>query len=330
MKFNKPPLTIAQQLQRWQGRGLTVAAPARALHYLKFIGYYRLSAYALPFQQPGTPVVAGQPDKPFVPGTSFEDILNLYVFDRELRLLVMDAMERIEVAVRTSLVNELCLLHGAHWFMEARHFNPRFNHGVLLDKIERELDIPRGANQPRGQHHETFINHYYQVYGDPYLPPAWMVAETLPLGSWSMVFANLQQSSERRAVATPFGVDEQVLRTWLHSLTYLRNLCAHHARLWNRQFVIKPMIARKHTRLLTNNGRFYAFAVILHDFLKTIAPGTMWAHRLADLLRTHPRVPMAAMGFPSNWQAEAFWGLTPPAPLTPPASSGPLPPGASA
>ena len=123
---------------------------AGALHYLQFIGYYRFSAYRLPFQ------TLAVPDKPFAAGTTFEQVLSLYVFYRELRLLVMDAIERVEVAVRSSMVNHMCLKHGAHWFMNARHFKALpfpsgarmargFDHSKFLDKIDEELGIRPGA-----------------------------------------------------------------------------------------------------------------------------------------------------------------------------------------
>ena len=114
MKFAKPPLPLPQQLAKWQSRGLVVNDAAKALHYLRFIGYYRFSAYTLPFQNPA------HHDKHFKPATTFERVLSLYVFDRELRLVVMDAIERVEVAVRSCVVNELCLRHGAHWFMDQK------------------------------------------------------------------------------------------------------------------------------------------------------------------------------------------------------------------
>ena len=101
MTFDKPPLTLEQQLDKWQSRGLVVPDTTKALHYLRFIGYYRQSAHALPVQQ------LSAPDKPFRAGTSFEDLLGLYVFYRELRLVVMDAIERIAVAFRICLVKEM-------------------------------------------------------------------------------------------------------------------------------------------------------------------------------------------------------------------------------
>ena len=309
MKFTKPALSLPAQVAKLQSRGLVIPDSAAAEHYLRYIGYYRLSAYALPLQQ------HGQPGKPFKPGVSFDDILNLYRFDRELRLLTMDALERIEVAVRSVIVNEMCLRHGSHWFMDAAHFDggaSRFKHHELLNKIDREFNIPPSGTKPAKPHHEVFINHYYAKYTTPYLPPAWMVAETLTLGSWSMIFEHLRATAERKSIAAHFGVDEQVLRNWLHALTYLRNLCAHHARVWNRQFVIKIIVAKKHTGFLKVNDRFYALAVVMYDLMQRIAPGTGWGERLADLLDKHPFADPGAMGFPAAWKQEAFWGLSRP------------------
>ena len=294
MKFTKPALPLPDLLAKLQARGLQVPDPAQALHYLRFIGYYRLSAYAVHFQQVNTP------GKPFLPGTAFQDVLALYRFDRELRLLVIDAIERIEVAVRSCLVGEMSTRYNnPHWFMEARHFDPKWGYiSQLLSKVEHETQ--------RSQ--EAFIAHYKAKYTDPCLPPVWMVAENLTIGALSRLFAHLHLA-DRKAIATPFGCDEQFLVPWLHSLTYLRNLCAHHARLWNRVFSIKPPIAKRHAGFLHHQQRdtFYALAVVLFELIQVAAPGTGWHDRLKALLAAHPSVPLSAMGFPANWSQEPFW-----------------------
>lgn len=316
MKFTKPALTLAQQLQKWESRGLLVGKHAGALHYLQFIGYYRFSAYTLPFQ------TLAHPDKPFAAGTTFEQVLSLYAFDRELRLLVMDAIERVEVAVRSSMVNHMCLKHGAHWFMNARHFKALpfpsgarmargFDHSKFLDKIDEELGIRPGAKTPARPHNEVFINHYFSKYTDPYLPPAWMVFEVVSLGTLSLVFANLKDNNDRAAIAKPFGVDEQVLGSWLHALSHVRNLCAHHSRLWNRQLVIKPIVAKKHAPFVLVKDRFYAIAFTLNYLLGIIAPQSTWHDRLRMLIRSHLIANTAAMGFPNGWSSLPLWNSAP-------------------
>ncbi len=319
VKFNKPALDLAQQLQKWQIRGLGVGDSASAIHYLEFIGYYRFSGYALSFQD------AGHADKHFKPGTRFEDLLSLYVFDRELRLLVMDAIERTESAIKARIVNEMSVKHGPHWFMDSKHFvlppppqlrpvKPYFSHNDLLDQIDGDLGIPKSAKLPCRPHNEVFINHYYKCYSDPYLPPAWMVFEILSMGTVSRLFAGLKEPNDRSAIASRFGVDEQVLQNWLHVISHIRNMCAHHRRLWNRQLVIKFIISKKLAYLVAHlplKDRFYAIAVILHYFMGIVAPKSTWHCRLSDLINTCPLPPAGHMGFPNGWRSLPFWSIEP-------------------
>lgn len=96
MRYGKPPLSVEDQLRLLVRRGMAAPDPDRARHYLTHINYYRLRAYWLPLEQDATGGVHR-----FTPGTSFEDVLSLYVFDRRLRLLVMDAVERTSRVVPT-------------------------------------------------------------------------------------------------------------------------------------------------------------------------------------------------------------------------------------
>jgi len=153
--------------------------------------------------------------------------------------------------------------------------------------------------------------------------------ETFSLGTLSMLFANLARGAERVAIATHFGADEFVLRNWFHVLSHVRNLCAHHSRLWNRRLVIKfRQVANKHKSFLGTTDRMYAVAVVLYELLKQIAPDTIWHTRLRDLLAKHPVTPLAPMGFPANWQGEPFWNfqtIEPPPTPSPPPSPPPIP-----
>lgn len=144
--YDKPPMTLDELVQRLMERGLLVPDQPRARRYLRHIGYYRLSPYAIPFQHEG-------PEHLFRPGVSFDDLLGLYVFDRSLRLLVMDALERIEVAVRAALTDHMATsTDDAHWYADARHFRDRRRHQKLLHLIretsDQQLRRPPGA-RPR-------------------------------------------------------------------------------------------------------------------------------------------------------------------------------------
>lgn len=252
--FNKPPLSLADQLNLLVSRGLTVNDAAAARHYLTHIGYYRLSGYALPFQVGG----AGPDRHNFKAGVAFDNILDRYVFDRKLRLLVMDAIERIEISVRAALSNSIATRHGAHWYLNRNLFSPAFDHSRFIDDIKQQIGLAPGQSKRR----DIYIEHYVETYSTPTLPPSWMVFESLNFGTISFAYMNLVHP-EFVAVCGGYGLPHPVLISWLHSLNYIRNICAHHARLWNRECRIKPKAANAFKVDLTPNERVYAQLVVV-------------------------------------------------------------------
>ena len=294
--FAKPALAIPAQIALLMQRGMAVPEPQEAQHYLRFIGYYRLSGYWFPFQHRDG---SGQHDH-FRPGVAFGDILNLYIFDRKLRLVVMDALERLEVAARTAISDVMSAAHGPHWFMAARHFEPRYNHNGFLARVRD--DIGGGNPNTRAQ----FIQHYYATYSTPDLPPSWMVFELLSFGTVSILYKNLQKA-HRQAIASQFQLPPDKLVSWLHALTHLRNVCAHHGRVWNRTFGISPTVPKSERGRVPAPRKFYAHALVMQILLHTVSGDTHWADRLATLLEEHPEIDPAAMGFPPGWRHFAVW-----------------------
>jgi len=220
---------------------------------------------------------------------------------------VLDAIERVEVAVRSALNNELCQRHGPHWFMAGTHFHAEFNHATFLAELCDEYRLAADGSGPTRPHQEVFINHYYDKYGEPELSPSWMVFETFTINTVSRMYRNLASRPLRQSPAAGFGADESIFRGWLHTLSYVRNLCAHHARLWNRRLVIKFTVANKHRAVLDHGDSLYATAVVLRSLLRRVAPDTQWHWRLRDLIGRYPGPPLGAMGFPADWQQNPFW-----------------------
>lgn len=305
--FSKPALPIEDQLSKLLSKGLTVTDPDQAKLMLRNIGFYRLSGYSHPFRSAGN-------RSRFKAGTTFDQIVRLYEFDRRLRLLVGDAIDRCEVAIRAQIVNETAIRLGAHWFVEPRHFNKAFQLSDLQSKIENAVGIRfnPATNQKEypQKHSETFISHYYSKYDQPKYPPIWMTAETLSFGVLSRMLSYLADEKILEAISKPFGFHHTVFRQWVFSLSYLRNLCAHHNRLWNRVFSIPPKVAKKHKGMIPQPDRFYAFAVVLFDLLKSIQGGDGWALRLRKLMDEFPEIDPLAMGFPADWHKETFWSLS--------------------
>jgi abortive infection bacteriophage resistance protein len=291
-QFGKPALSVDRQISLLTSRGLIIEDEAKAKHYLSFIGYYRLSGYCLHFQNGGN----GEIRHHFKSGTTFDSVLDLYIFDRKLRLMLIDIIERIEVAIRECISNTLSNHYDGHWFLNSDHFKSIPDHEKLLQYLRKEVKNSK----------ELFIKHYHQKYCSPELPPSWMTFEILSLGTLSRIFKALNQENKKE-VSKIFNLDSKIIESWLHSITYLRNLCAHHNRVWDRSFTIKPKQANLYKQYLLENDKFYAQAVVLEVFLKVIAKDSYWPTRLKSLLEENPSIPLSKMGFSEEWYRLPLW-----------------------
>lgn len=157
---------------------------------------------------------------------------------------------------------------------------------------------------------EAFVQHLARTYAED-LPPVWAACEIMSLGLLSRWYGNLKPMPTRRAVADVYGLDQRVLESWLHHLTFIRNTCAHHSRLWNRELTITPELPRSKPRALAveflpGSRKLYNTLVILLHFMDIIAPHHHWRARLTELIERHA-VPVAAMGFPADWRGRTIW-----------------------
>ncbi len=297
MRFAKPPKTFGEQVDLLMSRGMEVGNLERAKRYLAHLNYYRLAAYWLPFEQE-------HPSHQFKAGTRFETILELYIFDRELRLLVMDAIERVEVSLRTRWAYHLAHTYGPHAHLDGAIFKERWSRQEThQNNIELLKEMVNRSS-------EIFIRHF-DAY-DEDLPPVWTICEIMTLGQLSKWYANLRHGRDRNAIANVYGLDDVNLTSFLHHLSIVRNLCAHHARLWNREFaitwklpVLKPATLPANFNALVGK-RLYNTLVMLTYLMDCINPHS-WKRRLAALFAKHPEVPAFAMGFPDDWRDRPIW-----------------------
>ena len=296
MKYTKPALPIANQIKLLESRNLIIADPKKAEQYLSDISYYRLSGYMYPFKDLAT----GN----FVGDVTFEEIIDLYLFDKELRLLVFDAIETIEIAFRTQLIYQAAISGGAFWFEEASYFQDISRHTEHLRQLDEEVARSSG---------EVFIEHFFRKY-DEATPPAWMTFEVLSLGLLSKFYQNMRASVKaKKTIANHFGVSQPIVfQSWIRSTTYIRNICAHHSRLWNRILTNKPVIPHTPPAVWPSvptsvNNKMYYFLGCLTQMLRSIQPEITFVHRLKQLFTNHPKVAKTAMGFPHNWERERFW-----------------------
>jgi len=298
--FSKLPLAVGDQIALLEARGLHIPDRARAERYLRFIGYYRLAVYCRPYQN------GDESGHFFGPGVSFDDVLDLYVFDRQLRLLMMDAVERIEVAFRTVLNDHMSLKYGHQWYTDYRHFqraSKNFDHLQFIRLVQKETGY--GGASAGGP---VFCKAYFRKYCEPVLPPSWMVSEVLPIGAWSRVYSVLAEAEDRKVVSNSFHVRYELFGSWIHAVSHVRNICAHHSLLWNAVFTVKPKL-KGEVGIVERGDKFYAQAAVIQYLLKSISQKSMWGSRLRAHLEKCPLPYSEHMGFPADWFKQDLWVL---------------------
>ena len=292
--FNKPATTYAQQIALLRQRGMSFDDVRTAEFYLQHLSYYRLGAYWPGFE-------ADHSTHRFKANTRFEDVLNLYIFDRELRLLVLDAIERVEVSARAQWTYHLGNRHGAHAHLDASLFNSQ-HWAANKDQLVKEV----------ARSEERFIVHHKNTYTEE-LPPVWAVSEVMSLGTLSKWYASLMPKSTRNAISRVYGIDDLVLASWLRHISGVRNTCAHHSRLWNRSFIVTPKIPRSKSGSVSLSAEFvpgsrkiYNTMVILAYLMDIISPENVWRLRLKHIVDVH-EVTVTSMDFPVDWLQRPIW-----------------------
>jgi abortive infection bacteriophage resistance protein len=273
---------------------MQIPDPAAAIHYLNFIGYYRLSGYFRAVTDPADGL-----HQRFRAGISFQDAVDLYVFDRKLRVLLTDAHERIEVAVKAVISNSSALARDPFWLTDPANFD-RGSHHHIMNEIDEGI-------RTRGAQH-LFVSHFANKYSNKY-PPSWMIMETISFGVISRIYEKMR-GVLRLPVANKFNLQHDILESWLHALTFGRNICAHHCRVWNRVFTIRPKIPKEYQGIWPSQwvALLYVHCCVVWHIMRIIAPNSTWADQLRGLVNTRPnQISLASMGFPDDWAAHPFW-----------------------
>lgn len=310
-------MSMEDQLARLKQRGLSVEDDAAALGYLRRIGYYRLSGYWYPLraidkaasEHDGKPVRFDE----FVPGSRFEDVVKLYVFDKKLRLLAMDALERIEMAVRV----DVAYLLGKR--DPCAHENPDCLHGNFTKKaMRRGPDVGRTGHEVwlekyqvlvRRSQRLPFVEHHHAAYGGKL--PIWVAIEVWDFGLLSRFFAGMRHDDQQIIAARYGAPDGKAFASWLRSLNFIRNMSAHHARMWNANVLeVAPVPAGWPDM---PNARPFLYFCIMRQLLRTICPNSTWGQRVRALLKEEfPALPPEAVslrdiGLSENWEQWDLW-----------------------
>ena len=276
-------------MQQLQERNLKVPDVNFAAKKLQQINYSRLSDYFAPFfEKPNL----------FKNHTTFEDILYLYNFDEDLKLLIFSHIKIIEVYLRSQISYNISENHGAFGYV---------NRGIYKDKSKCDISLER-INSDVKRSKEDFVKQFFKEYDEKHLP-VWTVVETLSFNTLSKIYASLNHDLQKK-IAEPIKIQYQLFPSWFHSLVYIRNICAHHSRLWNRNLVIFPKIPKK-SQLFQNvdSKKIYLIIGIMQHILSSIDDDNTinFKIKIEQLLTKYPNINPSAMGFVENWENSETW-----------------------
>ena len=312
--FTKPFLSVADQVDTLKQRGMAFGDENKAQRCLSRIGYYRLSAYWYPFREQ---LDDGTISDDFKVETSFEEVFDFYVFDKALRLLVSDGLERIEIALRAHISDQIGPRDS--W----AHRKPAELDGKFTTQMSsRNQNLTRHADWLRGQDRnfsrskEDFAEHFKKRY--QWHPPIWIAKEVWDWGMLSHFYSGMKYA-DRNAIASIYGnIEGKQKITWVRALNDVRNFCAHHSRLWNRGLPVTLKMPRTgavpqldHIIGDTHGlSRIYGVLVVMALIMKRIHPNTGWHRRVVHLAADAPRRPLIGVqsaGFPPNWEEQDIW-----------------------
>lgn len=298
-KFDKPALNLDEKIKLLKNRGLIIDDEEKAKHDLLHIWYFRLTWYFKFYQDKKNDI--------FKDWTNFKQVVDLYSFDRKLRLLTLDAIEKIEVSLKSNINYVLYKDYWAFWYLNTDLFSlwneknlEIYNNLVWKIKLIQEKSSA------------IFVKEFFNKYTDDYLP-SWMLFEELTIWELSNIY-RLLKTEFKQQIADIFWVYQLDLQIWIYLLVNIRNICAHHSRLWNKEYIVKLRLRDKtfwNKFLLWEIKNFntpevvpnyYNATLIINYLLNHINKNFSWLDDLEKLFNDFEKVDKIKMWFMENWK----------------------------
>lgn len=269
----------------------------RAIRYLDTVGYYRLTGYMFHLQKPDG-------SHQFNDGVDFDDIITHYQFDKKLRYLLLEYIERIEVGLRSMLSNTYSGKHGFFWYTNGDLYENQKVYDQMIINVADYMDQPS----------EAFLKNFQQKYTSEKYPPSNMMMEFLSMGSLSRVYSALKNDELKQSIATKFELPSNIVASWLIAITNIRNICAHHCRLWNRKLTAdRPLIPGRDKYKFPEEipadfkTSIYGGITLIGRLLTRINPGNSLYKKITNLIDEYPTIDVKEMGFPKGWRTSKNW-----------------------
>lgn len=288
----KEPKTFEEQLHILEDRHMKIDNKEEAAEVLRVANYYRLTAYALQFKK----------NDDYCNRISFNNMYKLYKFDKKLRHLILEILESIEVKLRTYMAYRLSIEYGAEAYK-----NP---------ELFQDMNIYYGYDDDFGKHHkglieeinlevyknrkELFIKHHLKNYQERF--PLWVIVEIFSFGMLSKMYSNLTSKQQKKISKGCFNANNGLLESWLNNLAYVRNICAHYGRLYNKKMVITPRIHNKYNSYELETNRLFVSILAIKELTIDMIEWRNFETELKALIEEYMDViDLKLIGFPENW-----------------------------
>lgn len=303
--YNKPALSVSQQISQLENRGLIINDKNLVENALRNLNYYRLSGYWMYFEDCRTP-------HHFKSGTKFENILELYDFEKELRSYIFEGISRFEVSLRTQVAHQIGMKYGSHSYLQPEYSK---DFSVWLENMKK-------VQSETGRSKEIFIKHYKDKYEESF-PPIWVVCEIFSFGTLSCWYKNLKEISSKNSncpgnakddIATFYKVPSLILESWIHALSVLRNHCANQSRIILKQIAIQPMKPKSSKISISQiwssqTNSVYNLILILLYLNEQICLPSNWKTTFITFLKNNSNKCLEFLNFPKDWEKDSFWNI---------------------
>ena len=282
-KQHQPPMTIDEQVENLKSLGLIINDEEYAKKILNDISYFRLvKAYSLGFKAK---------NGKYNDGVTFEQIVELYLFNANFRQITFAEIEKIEVNVRCRIANYFAETYGVLGYKEAANFVDEEYHKTFMEDIEEE--VGRNSKAP-------FVKNFRDNYEGGELP-IYALVEVFSFGTLSKFYKNMK-NVDKKVVAKGFGIGYTYLESWLESISYVRNICAHYGRLYNAKLSKTPILYKEYSQAGIGNNRMFGVLLCMKQILKNDKHWNLYVDQIEMLIDKYEKVDVKTMGFPENWK----------------------------
>ena len=283
LKEHQPSMTVYEQIDNLRSNGLIIDDDDYARSILESISYFRLiKAYSL-----GHKAKNGKYNE----NVRFEDIVQLYMFNSDLRLAIYSQIEKFEITLRCRISNYFCDKYGVLGYLDSRNFaisDDRFEN--FYNELQKEI---------RRNERKSFVKNFQNNYNSGQLP-LYATVEVMSFGTLSKFYKNMK-NEDKKSIALQYGTSYTYLESWLENLSYIRNICAHYGRIYNIKITKNPRIYKHYAKDGIKNSTFFATLLVVKHLVPNDIHWLSFLQTVELLIEKYPCVRLNYIGFPPNW-----------------------------